>query len=90
MTLGGTLLRRPDGPKSPALDIRPGGVTARVQGSCKRPYDVSLGVRTINPQDWERIQAAMVEQPIIAATLLSGRMLDNIEDTFRSVGLHVP
>ena len=39
------------------------------------------------PPDWERIQAAMVEQPIIAASLLSGRMPDNIEDTFRSVGL---
>ena len=29
----------------------------------------------------------MAEQPIIAASLLSGRMPDNIEDTFRSVGL---
>ena len=70
-----------------SIDVRPGGVTAKVQGSRKRPYDVSIEVRAISPPDWERIQAAMAEQPIIAASLLSGRMPDNIEDTFRSVGL---
>ena len=58
-----------------------------MQGSRRRPYDVSIEVRTIALPDWERIRAAMAEQPIIAASLLSGRMPDNIEDTFRSVGL---
>ena len=70
-----------------SIDVQPGGVTARVQGSRARPYDVSIEVRTISSPDWERLQAAMAEQPIIAATLLSGRMPDNIEDTFRTVGL---
>ena len=56
-----------------SIDVRPGGVTAKVQGSRKRPYDVSIDVRTLTPPDWERIQAAMVVQPIIAASLLSGR-----------------
>ena len=70
-----------------SIDIQPGGVTAKVQGSRKRPYSVSIEVRTISPPDWERLQAAMAEQPIIAASLLSGRMPDNIEDTFRVAGL---
>ena len=70
-----------------SLEIEPGRVAARVQGSRKRPYNVSIQVRTISPPDWERLQVAMAELPIIAATLLSGRMPDNIEDTFRSVGL---
>jgi uncharacterized Zn finger protein len=70
-----------------SIDVQPGGVTAKVQGSRKRPYDVSIEVRTISPPDWERLQAAMAEQPIIAASLLSGRMPDNIEDTFRAAGL---
>ena len=48
---------------------------------------MSIEVRTISPPDWERLQAAMAEQPIIAASLLSGRMPDNIEDTFRAAGL---
>ena len=70
-----------------SIDIQPGGVTAKVQGSCKRPYNVSIEVRTISSPDWERLQEAMAEQPIIAASLLSGRMPDNIEDTFRVAGL---
>ena len=70
-----------------SLDIRQGGVTAKVQGSRKRPYDVSITVQTISPQDWEHVQEAMAEQPIIAASLLSGRMPDNIEETFAAVGL---
>ena len=70
-----------------SMDIRPGRITAQVQGSRKRPYDVSIQVRTISPPDWERLQEAMAEQPIIAASLLSGRMPDNIEDTFHPLGL---
>ena len=70
-----------------SVDVQPGGITAKVQGSRKRPYDVSIDVRTISPPDWERLQAAMAEQPIIAASLLSGRMPDNIEECFRAVGL---
>ena len=70
-----------------SLDIQQGGVTAKVQGSRKRPYDVSITVQTIGPQDWEHVQEAMAEQPIIAASLLSGRMPDNIEETFTAVGL---
>ena len=70
-----------------SVAVQSGGVTAQVQGSRKRPYNVSIEVRTISPPDWERLQAAMAEQPIIAASLLAGRMPDNIEDTFRAVGL---
>ena len=70
-----------------SVDVQPGGITARVQGSRKRPYDVTIRVRTISPTDWTRIRAAMAEQPIIAASLLSGRMPDNIEECFRAVGL---
>ncbi len=70
-----------------SIDVQPGGVTARVQGSRKRPYNVSIEVRTISPPDWERLQEAMAEQPIIAASLLSGNMPDNIEATFQAIGL---
>ena len=70
-----------------SIEVQSGAVTAKVQGSRKRPYNVSIGVRTISPANWERLQAAMAEQPIIAASLLSGRMPENIEDTFRSSGL---
>ena len=70
-----------------SIDIRNGIVEAQVQGSRKRPYDVEISVQTIGPNDWERLRQALAEQPVIAASLLSGRMPENIEDTFEAVGL---
>ena len=70
-----------------SIDIRNGIVEAQVQGSRKRPYDVEVSVKTIGPEDWERLRQALAEQPVIAASLLSGRMPENIEDTFEAVGL---
>lgn len=70
-----------------SIDIRNGVVEAQVQGSRKRPYDVEISVRTIGPDDWERLRQALAEQPVIAASLLSNRMPENIENTFEAVGL---
>lgn len=70
-----------------SIDIWNGVVEAQVQGSRKRPYDVEISVRTIGPDDWERLRQALAEQPVIAASLLSGRMPENVEDTFKAVGL---
>ena len=70
-----------------SIDIEPGRVVAKVQGSRKRPYDVSITVDTISAEDWEKLKTVMAEQPIIAASLLSGRMPENIEETFTVAGL---
>ena len=70
-----------------SIDIRNGVVAAQVQGSRKRPYGVEISVRTIEAGDWERLRQAFADQPVIAASLLAGRMPENIEDTFKAVGL---
>ena len=70
-----------------SIDIENGAVHAQVQGSRKRPYDVRVSVRTIDPEDWERLRRVLADQPVIAATLLADRMPGNIEDSFRTVGL---
>ena len=70
-----------------SIDVQNGVVEAQVQGSRKRPYDIEISVRTIGPADWERLREALAEQPVIAASLLAGRMPENIEDTFEAVGL---
>ena len=70
-----------------SIDVQNGVVEAQVQGSRKRPYDVEISVRTIEAADWERLRQALAEQPVIAASLLAGRMPENIEDTFEAVGL---
>ena len=68
-----------------SVDIQQGGVTAK--GSRKKPYNVTIVVQTIPASEWEKVQEAMAEQPIMAASLLSGRMPDNIEEKFTAVDL---
>ena len=70
-----------------SIEVRPGEVAASVQGSRKRPYRVSIGVATLPGPDLHRLQAALVERPVFAASLLAGRMPENIEEVFADVGL---
>ena len=70
-----------------SIDIGSGLVTAEVQGSRNEPYSVSVEVRTISAEDWERVLQEFTDQPILAASLLAGRMPDDIDDTFHSIGL---
>ena len=70
-----------------SIEVRPGEVAASVQGSRKRPYRVSIGVATLPGPDLQRLQGALAERPVFAASLLAGRMPENIEDAFADVGL---
>ncbi len=64
-----------------------GGVEARVQGSRKRPYKVSLRIAPLTAAQWEQVLGAMVEQALFTAQLLTGEMPLLVEDAFRSVGV---
>ena len=70
-----------------SIDVGPGEVAASVQGSRKRPYRVSIAVATLPGADLHKLQAALAERPAFAASLLAGRMPENIEDAFADVGL---
>ena len=70
-----------------SIDVGPGEVTASVQGSRKRPYRVSIAVATLPESDLHRLQSALAERPVFAASLLAGRMPENVEDAFADVGL---
>lgn len=70
-----------------SLDIEPGRVKAKVQGSMRQPYKIKIEVEPLSDQAWERVIAAMAAQAIFAAKLLTGEMPDNIEEAFASVHL---
>ena len=70
-----------------SIDVGPGAVAASVQGSRKRPYRISIAVATLPDSDLHKLQAALAERPAFAASLLAGRMPENIEDAFADVGL---
>jgi uncharacterized Zn finger protein len=64
------------------LDIQPGRIESRVQGSAPRPYRVKIEIKPLSEKDWERVTDAMSQQAIFAAKLLAGEMPQNIEDAF--------
>lgn len=69
-----------------SLDVRLGGVRAKVQGSGVTPYNVTINIRKIDEQDWKRL-AEKCAEPSITADLLMGRMPDYVEKIFDGLGL---
>lgn len=66
-----------------SIAIAKGSVTAAVQGTRAKPYDVAITVKTLSDPEWGKIFHALSEQVIFAAKLLAGEMPDNIEDVFK-------
>jgi uncharacterized Zn finger protein len=69
------------------IDIKPGHVSARVQGSRPQPYRVSIEIEPLDEKQWERVTEAMAAQALFAAKLLAGEMPPNIEDAFAAAGV---
>ncbi|MBL7062716.1 MAG: SWIM zinc finger family protein [Anaerolineae bacterium] len=69
------------------IDVRPGRVTARVQGSRRKPYSVRIAIAPLGDDQWERAVDAMAQQAIFAAQLLAGEMPPEIEHAFKTAGV---
>ncbi len=65
-----------------SIEIAPGTVKARVQGSRPRPYDIRIQFRTLSPQEWERVVQVIASQALFAAKLFNGEMPPEIESAF--------
>ncbi|HXR66411.1 MAG TPA: SWIM zinc finger family protein, partial [Ktedonobacteraceae bacterium] len=70
-----------------SIDVDPGEVMARVQGSQPRPYTVSIQLKPLADEQWERVSDAMAAQALFAAKLLAGEMPRNIEEAFSAAHL---
>ncbi|HEX8918200.1 MAG TPA: SWIM zinc finger family protein [Chloroflexota bacterium] len=66
------------------VDVQPGLVRAKVQGSRKQPYRVEIGLKPLTNADWDRVFGQLRRKAIYAARLLSGEMPRDIEDIFRA------
>jgi len=64
------------------IDITPGRVSARVQGSQRAPYKATLAIIPLSSLQWNKAIDAMAEQAIFAAKLLAGEMPREIEEAF--------
>ncbi len=63
-----------------------GKVTAQVQGSRPRPYQVHIQVLPLTKKQWQRVLAALASQALFRAKLLAGEMPHEIEDVFAEAG----
>src|SRR6266849_1762717 len=70
-----------------SIDVQPGIVRAKVQGSRPKPYDIEIRLKPLSDQDWDKVTEAMAAQAIFAAKLLAGEMPTNIEEAFSAVNL---
>ncbi|MBV9207988.1 MAG: SWIM zinc finger family protein [Actinobacteria bacterium] len=63
-----------------------GKVTARVQGSRARPYQVRIGVLPLTTAQWRKVTQTLAGQALFRAKLLAGEMPPEIEEVFAGCG----
>ena len=68
------------------FELSQGKVTARVQGSRVRPYQVRIGVLPLTTAQWRRVQDRLASQALFRAKLLAGEMPSEIEEVFAECG----
>jgi len=69
------------------LEVRPGLVQAKVQGSRSTPYMVEIRIPVFGEAQWLDIERALAEQALFLAQLLAGEMPREIESAFRAINL---
>ncbi len=70
-----------------ALEEGRGQVTARVQGSRRTPYKITIELKPLSEQDWTQVLNALADRPVFLAQLLAGEMPPEIEEAFQAVKL---
>lgn len=65
-----------------SIEVAPGQVAARVQGSRATPYKVTIALDRLSDAQWARALDVIAAQAIFAAKLLAGEMPPTIEEAF--------
>jgi uncharacterized Zn finger protein len=69
------------------LEINPGLVTAKVQGSRPTPYKVRIEIKVLSNENWNRVEEVMAGQALFMAKLFAGEMPHEIEEAFTAARL---
>jgi len=67
------------------IDVKPGRISARVQGSRRTPYRVQIELQPLDDRRWDKVFDALAEQAIFAAQFLNGEMPAEIDQVFEAV-----
>jgi len=65
-----------------SVDETKDGIAARVQGSMRTPYKISIKITHLTDAEWDKVIDALAEQAIFSAQLLAGEMPQDIEQAF--------
>ncbi|MEW6081266.1 MAG: SWIM zinc finger family protein [Bacillota bacterium] len=68
------------------LEVKPGLITATVQGTRAHPYSVKVRVAPLPAPGWAEVFKAMSEKALFMANLLAGEVPQEIEEVFFKVG----
>ena len=68
------------------IDVAAGMVTARVQGSRRAPYRVTIALRPFDELAWTKVEVVLAEQAIHSAQLLAGEFPAELEEVFAVAG----
>ena len=63
-----------------------GEIQAKVQGSRRTPYKVTLRLRQLSDAEWDKVLGALAEQALFTAQLLAGEMPAEIDSVFQATG----
>lgn len=69
------------------LDVEPGIVLAKVQGSRYTPYRVRIRPQVFSEHQWRRAEKAIAARSLTLASLLAGQLPDDIEEVLQSAKL---
>lgn len=64
--------------------VTAGAVTARVQGSRPKPYNVRIAMKSLSDATWEKVFDALAARAEYAAHLLNGEMPQDIDEVFKT------
>jgi uncharacterized Zn finger protein len=70
-----------------SIEIDKGKVSAKVQGSRRKPYNVKIEMRALPASDWKRLAKMISREAIFSAKLLTGEMPLDVEKVFQEAGL---
>ncbi|GJM40476.1 MAG: hypothetical protein DHS20C20_07580 [Ardenticatenaceae bacterium] len=72
-----------------SLEEGKGQIKAKVQGSRRTPYKITIALEPLSEKDWGKVLAALAERPYFVAQLLAGEMPQEIEEAFRATKLEL-
>ena len=70
-----------------SIEVAKGEVTARVQGSRPKPYNVTIQMKPLTAKQWGQLLRSVAHQALFTAKLLAGEMPPDIEQVFTEAGL---